>query len=84
MNFSVDWTDDALEALTALWLLSPDRSAITTAQAAIDLRLAINPQAAITPLREGLYAISVWPLRATLELIPEDRVVVVVGVSRLA
>lgn len=83
MTFSVSWTDDAAASLTSLWLLSPDRSAITAAQAAIDVRLANNPQAAVRPLHEGLYVIQVSPLRALVEIVPEDHHVIVVGVRKL-
>jgi hypothetical protein len=83
MNYSVDWTDETLSTLAAIWLGSPDRQGVTVAQARIDELLAADPHGNGVPVSEGLYAIEVHPLRAQFELSDADRVVTVVGVGML-
>jgi hypothetical protein len=83
MTYSVEWDDDVVAALTALWLQATDRQAVTAAQATIDRVLAANPLGSGYPVSEGLYAIEVPPLRAQYEVLPNDRVVKVVSVRRL-
>jgi mRNA-degrading endonuclease RelE of RelBE toxin-antitoxin system len=83
MNYTVDWSKDALDLLGAVWLVAPDRSAVTRAQALIDQRLSANPLAHAKPVSEGLYAIDVAPLRAIFELDDDARRVDVVGLSKL-
>lgn len=85
MSYSVDWTDDALDALAAAWTPAPParRQAITRAQAIIDRRLAADPVGSSIPLSEGLYAIEVAPLRAQFELSEPDQLVSVVSVGEL-
>lgn len=84
MNYSVDWEDDALAALAAIWTGAPRRSAVTAAQAAIDRLLASNPLAHGYPVSEGLYAITVPPLHAQFEIVQAKRSVKVVFVGELA
>jgi hypothetical protein len=83
MNYSVDWTDDTLAALAAVWLRSADRQAVSAAQATIDRELARDPFGAGIPVSEGLYALEVPPLRVQYEASEEDRVVTVVSVREL-
>jgi mRNA-degrading endonuclease RelE of RelBE toxin-antitoxin system len=84
MNYSVDWSDDAIATLAQIWLQAPDRVAITAAAATIDRLLAASPRANGTPVSEGLYAIEVSPLRVQFEISEENRVVtaVYVGLKR--
>ena len=69
--------------LTAIWLLSPDRRAVTAAQARIDQLLAADPLGHGFPVSEGLYAIEVHALRPAFELSVADRRVKVVAVAWL-
>lgn len=83
MNFTVDWSLNALSALALIWMGAPNRSAVNAAQAEIDRVLAANPLANTTHLSEGLYAIEVYPLRALFEVFSAERYVRVVSVGEL-
>jgi plasmid stabilization system protein ParE len=83
MNYSVEWEDEALAHLTAIWLQSGDRQAVTAAQARIDQLLAANPLGHRFPVSEGLYAIEVHPLHAAFEVSDTEQRVKVVSVSWL-
>jgi hypothetical protein len=83
MNYAVDWTDDAITALTVIRTLSTDRAAVTAAQTTIDQRLASSPLGFGFVVSEGLYAIEVHPLRAQLEISDTTHVVTVVSVGEL-
>jgi hypothetical protein len=83
MNYSVDWSPAARSALAMVWIQSPDRQAVTAAQARIDQLLAADPFGRSTPVSEGLYAIEVRPLRAQFEVSEDDRVVTVVSVREV-
>jgi hypothetical protein len=63
-----------------VWIQSPDRQAVTTAQARIDQLLAADPFGHGTPVSEGLYVIEERPLRAQFQVPEDDRVVTVVSV----
>ena len=80
MKHTVDWTDDALSMLAAVWVWSPDRKAVTAAQAEIDRLLADDPTGHSQPVSEGLFAIDVEPLRVQFEKVP-PRTIRVVSVS---
>ena len=84
MNYSVDWDDDPLATLAVIWTAAPNRQAVTAAQAEIDRLLASNPLAHGRPSSEGLYAITIPPLRAQYEIYHANRSVKVVSVSELA
>ena len=43
MNFTVGWLPDAEAELTAIWLASVQRAAVTRTAAELDRRLASNP-----------------------------------------
>jgi hypothetical protein len=84
MNYAVDWTDDALSALAAAWMLSPNRPAVTAADAQLDRLLAADPHGNGRPLSEGLYVIDVPPLRVGFEIDDDQALVTVVSVGLLA
>lgn len=54
MKYTVDWLPDPLATLTAIWLQSADRQAVTQAQATIDRLLTADPIRNGKPLAEGL------------------------------
>jgi mRNA-degrading endonuclease RelE of RelBE toxin-antitoxin system len=83
MRYTVDWLPDPLSALTAIWLRTADRKAITRAQATIDRLLATDPIRNGTPLSEGLHSLEVFPLRVVFEVDTTSRVVTVVSVGHL-
>ena len=61
--FSLAWEPPAEDELAEIWLQSPDRWAVTRAQAKIDQLLKADPIANGAHLSEGLYTIHVPPLR---------------------
>jgi hypothetical protein len=84
MKYTVDWTDDARDGLTTLWLRAPDRAAVTRASALIDQSLAADPGRNTRPVSEGLFAIDVPPLCATFEVDAAARLVTVVSVGTIS
>jgi hypothetical protein len=84
MSYSVNWDEDALSALAAIWVLATDRPAVNKAQESIDRLLAGDPLANGAPLKEGLFALEVPPLRALFELSTEEKSVRVVSVRPLS
>lgn len=44
MNYTVLWMPDAENELAAVWMASADRTAVTTAAAELDRRLADDPE----------------------------------------
>jgi hypothetical protein len=81
MNYLVDWSDDAIDALAAIYVAAPNKQAVTDAQAQIDHALATNPLGHGTIVSEGLYAVHVPPLRVLFEVAAAQRCVLVVSVS---
>ena len=84
MKYSVDWTDDAIDSLTTIWLQSADRGAVTTAQVAIDKLLAADPLVKGALVSEGLYALEVHPLRVLFAVDDVASVVTVESVKELS
>lgn len=62
-RFDVDWLPDALDDLADIWLQASDRDAVNFAAAMIDARLAASPSEVGTAISEGLYELTVSPLR---------------------
>ncbi|HJT75848.1 MAG TPA: type II toxin-antitoxin system RelE/ParE family toxin [Gemmataceae bacterium] len=83
MNYEVDWPNDVLATLAAVWVRTRDRKGVTVAQAAIDQALLSDPRGSGTPVSEGLYRIEVLPLRVQFEISEDDHVVTVVSVREL-
>jgi hypothetical protein len=82
MSYSVDWTPAARSQLAGIWVQHVShRQAITAAQARIDRLLAADPVRNGNLLSEGLYTITVPPLRAVYEISDANRLVTVVSVN---
>jgi|GEM_PF-2359711 plasmid stabilization system protein ParE len=62
-SYTVDWTTDAEDALTLIWLQTHD-PAVTAASNQIDGLLARDPFGYGQPVHEGLYKLTVPPLTA--------------------
>jgi len=62
-SYTVDWTTDAEDALTLIWLQTYD-PAVTAASNQIDRLLARDPFGHGQPAHEGLYKLTVPPLTA--------------------
>jgi hypothetical protein len=81
--YEVVYYPEAEDDLALLWLRATDRSAVTLASELADRLLAADPYQAGTPLAEGLWAITVPPLRFYFEIDEAARRVEVARVSRL-
>lgn len=79
--YTVDWTDDALNELAALWLQTSDPDAITRAQATIDTLLARAPLHHGEAVREGLRRLIVPPLRVLYTVDTSSRRVEIASVK---
>jgi hypothetical protein len=77
IRFTVAWLRDAVDELTAIWLVDDDRRAVTDAAGVIDRELALDAMAKGTPLSEGLRVLESGPLRVIFSVDEADRVVVV-------
>jgi hypothetical protein len=84
MRYTVDWSDDALDTLAAIWMQATDPWAVTAAQATIDRLLAADPYRHGQAVSEGLYAIKVPPLKAQFEVSDGNRAVRVVSVREVS
>jgi hypothetical protein len=83
MKFQVQWEDDVLATLAALWMSASDRAKVTHAQAVIDRVLASDPIRKGISLSEGIHAIEFDPLRVLYEINESARLVDVVAVKRI-
>jgi hypothetical protein len=81
--YEVVYSPEAEDDLTLLWLHATDRSAVTLASELADRLLAADPYQTGVPLAEGLWAITVPPLRLYFEIDESARRVEVARVSRL-
>jgi hypothetical protein len=83
-GYTVDWVPDAQDELADLWIVGPDRAAITRAQNEIDRRLASNPRGAgATEVAEGLWRMTVAPLTVYYAVDDAQRLVEVSKVVRI-
>ncbi|MCC6418784.1 MAG: hypothetical protein IT429_11160 [Gemmataceae bacterium] len=83
MNYTVNWSNGAINTLATIWTQSADRGAVTRSQDRIDRLLAADPLRNGSALSEGLYAIEVHPLRALFEVDANKRSVKVVSLGEL-
>ena len=82
--YRVVWRNKATKDLAAIWIVSADKTAIAQAQASADRWLAADPHRYGQPLAEGLWAITVTPLRISFELDEVNSLVIVTDVNRVA
>ena len=80
MNYTVVWLPVALDELAEIWLLSPDRNAVTGAVAAIDTALGTAPQTAGTVLFDTVSEATRPPLGVEYEVSDPDRLVTISAV----
>jgi hypothetical protein len=83
MNFTVVWFPDCERELAALWLVAPDRNAVTAAAALIDRQLADDPENVGESRGDGRRIIIAPPLAATYRVRKDDRIVEVINVRKL-
>lgn len=75
MNYTVDWSDSALDELAAIWMQATDRAAVTAAEATIHRSLATDPTGNGHFVREGLWRLMVHPLLVHYEIDSGNRFV---------
>ena len=80
--YTVDWTDDAVDELTNIWMQAADPDAVTAAQSTIDTLLSRAPLHHGTEESEGLRRLVVPPLRVLYSLDQARRYVEVSSVKR--
>jgi hypothetical protein len=81
MNWYVDWVSVAEDQLADIWVLAPDRQAVTAAEAAIQNLLTRDPLGRGTAVSEGLRKLTVVPLTVYYEVDSVQRTVEVQAVA---
>ena len=84
MNHTVVWLQSAEQELAELWLDAADRDAITNAASLIDQLLGANPENEGESRPAGRRILFVAPLGAVFRTLPNDRLVIVTRVWRIA
>lgn len=79
---AVGWTRDAIEQLSAMWLASPDRVAITQSVTGIDQVLASMPLQRGHPVHEGLRFLEEGCLRVLYSVNEQNGAVEIASVAR--
>ena len=84
MNYSVQWTEDALDELADVWLAAAERNAVTAASHRLDQDLANDPYAIGFPRNSSVNRTAVDPpLGIDYEIIEDDKKVRVLRVWSL-
>lgn len=84
MNHAVDWTEDALDELAAVWTAAADRGAVTAASHRLDQDLARDPYAVGFPRNSSVNRTATgYPLGIDYEIIEDDKKVRVLRVWSL-
>jgi hypothetical protein len=82
-NFGLTWTPNSDDQLANIWIVAPDRPAVTAAAYQIERRLCADPVNAGYELAEGLYRIDVAPLAALYQINEALKEVEIESVFRL-
>jgi plasmid stabilization system protein ParE len=80
---TVVWVQDAQNDLAELWMVGPDREAISAAAYAIDQELADDSLGKGIELSEGLRAYFSPPLRVLYTVREDDRIIEILRVKLL-
>lgn len=82
MNYTVVWTPASLDRLAELWIDNPlQRDAIRTAGDKLDEVLRHNPDQIGEHRFDTVRAVKIPPLTVDFEINPDDRMVMVLGVT---
>jgi mRNA-degrading endonuclease RelE of RelBE toxin-antitoxin system len=84
MAYRVVWDRKARRDLAAIWVAATDKNAVTQTQATADRWLATDPYSYGQTVAEGLWAITVLPLRICFEVDDARSLVKVTDVNRVA
>lgn len=81
MNYRVEWPDDTLDELAGVWMVAPDRNAVTAAAHQIEQDLARDPYTRGFPISSPQTRTTVeYPLGIDYEIIEDDKKVRVLRV----
>jgi mRNA-degrading endonuclease RelE of RelBE toxin-antitoxin system len=80
-SFAVEWAASAEDELALLWMQAADRQAVNAAQVRADQLLAADPVGNGHPLSEGLYRLTVPPLKLIYTIDEQNRRVEVAAVG---
>ena len=75
MKYTVLWTPAAEEELAAIWIDAGDRSAVTSAAAAIDNLLSSDPESRGELRFDTVRTLCVSPVGIDFEVVEQDRIV---------
>ena len=82
IQFRLHWQPRALDDLADIWIRAPDRQAVNIAVDLIEAQLMANPAGWGTQLSEGLYQISIRPIRLLFTWDANQGIVKVLGARR--
>jgi hypothetical protein len=80
MSYNVIWTSSAEQQLAAIWLIAPDRAAVTSATATIDDVLSVDPEQQGTQNFDTVRTLVVEPVGVDFEVVSADWIVYVLTV----
>jgi hypothetical protein len=81
MSFTVEWTDEALDGLAAVWTTSDDRRGVADASHRIEARLRSDPLNAGESRDDEDRLVFDPPLQATFRVFPDQQLVLVTAVG---
>jgi hypothetical protein len=81
MNFTVEWTDEALDGLAAVWTASDDRQGVTDASYRIEARLRSDPLSTGESRDDEDRLVFDPPLQATFRVFPDQQLALVTAVG---
>jgi hypothetical protein len=74
MNYAMDWAEDALDELAAVWTAAADRTAVTRAAHRLEQALARHPFAVGRPRNASVNRTATeFPLGIDYEIIEDDK-----------
>jgi hypothetical protein len=80
MKYTVVWIPDAEQELAAIWMAAPDRNAVTAAAHIIDTLLREDPETRGESREHDRRVLLEAPLGVLFKVLPDDRLVRVLGV----
>lgn len=80
MRYTVTWQDETLDDLAEVWMAASNRRAVQQSVDEIDRILANDPETHAESPGEGLYKLTMHPIRVLFEVRAQDRIVEVVRI----
>jgi hypothetical protein len=82
-RYFVVWTSDSEDDLASVWLVIANRTALTLATELADRLLAIDPLAYGQPIAEGMFAITIPPIRLYFDVDESASLVTITSVRQV-